>query len=767
MKKLCSYKLESHPGIPLIQHLEHVGNRCESILKNKEINFSYSKDKLIFVVKVMGYTHDLGKATAFFQQYLKEMTDNGSSTVDKDLRSHGYLSALFTYLQLKKIDENIALLAFIIVRKHHGDLDNIDIECAFSSIDKKSRKKILKKQLESIDYKEFNNIIKELPLQEVKEEEVLEALEQVSEEAEELEENIESNQDLEDYLLYKFLYSLLIFSDKEDAIFHAPQDIVYDIPFDIVDKYKKLKFKGEMSKLDKVRNDIYDDVINSIRSVPGRIMSITVPTGTGKTLTALAAALNLKDVLKTDMRIIYCLPFTSIIDQNFDVYNDIIKKVMGEEKCTSDRVLKHHHLSDFNYSSETKNFDGNESKFLTENWNSQIVVTTFMQFFNVMFSNHNSQLVKYQSLANSIVLLDEIQSIPYKYWLIINKMLQAMAEKLNIYFILITATQPLIFNKGEINELVPKSEDYFKIFKRTKLHINLDKIDIDEFLDKIQNLIEGDQQKNILIILNTVRVTQTVFKTIKNMELENTEIYFLSTGIVPKERRIRIDDIKKSKQRKIVVSTQLIEAGVDIDMDVVVRDMATLDSINQSAGRCNREYRGEYLGDVYICNLDNSFIYDKLLIDKTKEILNGKTIIYEEDYLKLNDYYFNLVSNDMSKDNSKKLITSVNALKFKDISNDFKLIDVQQKVSLFIECDGEAASVWNKYKEILKEKDPFNIKEKFQNIKKDFYDHVITVFKNKAREEADKGIVFVPNDALCGVYDQDTGYILKDKDVVL
>lgn len=771
---MCSYKLESHPDIPLLQHLKAVGNRCAELINKKGINFSYDNDKLVFAAKVMGYTHDLGKATSFFQQYLKEMTEIGSSEVDKDLRSHGYFSALYTYLQLKNLDKKLALICFVIVRRHHGDLDNSDMEYTFTDREIKNQKKLIKRQLEAIDYEEFNKILSDLSLKKVEAEDVLEALEEISEEAEEFQEDIDGNNSLEDYVLFKFLYSALIFADKEDAIFHECQGINYDIPEDLVDTYKTIKFKGKPSYLGQVRNNIYEDVVNSIEHSSERIMSIPVPTGTGKTLTAMGAALHLKGKLGKDMRIIYCLPFTSVIDQNFEVYSDIIKVVMGEEKVTNDRILKHHHLSDFKYSSEVKSFDSNESKFLVENWNSQIVVTTFMQFFNTIFSNHNSQLVKYQSIADSIVLLDEVQSLPYKYWLVINKLFKVMAEKLNIYFVLITATQPLIFDKGEIKELVPDNKKYFKVFKRTKLHINTDKLFFEDFLIEIEKLIKENSEKNILIILNTVRVAQDVYKFIKELEIEETDIFFLSTGIIPKERRKRIDNIRRHEGRKIVVSTQLIEAGVDIDMDIVVRDMATLDSINQSAGRCNREYRGNYIGDVYLYNLANdkgkeynSFIYDNFLIDKTKAVLKDKDLIYEEDYLILNNAYFEALRRDMSMDESRKLIEFINKLKFKDISNNFKLIEEQKKVSLFIECDDEALRVWKEYEEIRKEENALKAREKFQDIKKQFYDYVITVFKNKVRENDEDGIIYISYEALHGTYDFETGYVLKDADVML
>ncbi len=772
MKKLYSYKLESHPKVLLYKHLKNVGERCANIVKSKSINFSYSKDDIVNISRVMGYTHDLGKGTLYFQKYLKDMVQKGESDVDIELKSHGLLSALYTYLQLRDYNKRLALIAYVIVKKHHGNLENINIELRSDSVYIKNQEKILRKQIEALDKEEFSKILSSFSLKIVAAE-ILDILDEIRDEADEYEGKLYGNQDFEDYVLFKFLFSILIFADKEDAIFHNQQNIKYDLPYDIVDNYKKIKFKNNSSNLGDIRNKIYIEANESIKKTNNRIMSINVPTGTGKTLTAMAAALSLKEKVNKEMKIIYCLPFTSIIDQNYNDYSSMIETVMGKESVTNDRLLKHHHLTDLSYINEEKSFKSNEGRFLIENWNSQIVVTTFMQFFETVFSNRNDSLIKYNSLSNSIVLLDEVQTIPYKYWLIINKLFKFMAESLNIYFIFITATQPLIFSENEIEPLIKNGDEYFKVFRRTKLHIYHQKLKFNDFLLEMQQMIFDNDNKNILVILNTVRAAQETFKHINDLELENTEVYFLSTGIIPKERRRRINEIKESRKRKIVVSTQLIEAGVDIDMDIVVRDMATLDSINQSAGRCNREYRGEYLGDVYLYNITNEsggeycrFVYDSFLIEMTNKVLQDKDLVYEQDYLSLNKNYFNNVYNGMSGDESRKLMNMISTLRFENIEGNFKLIDKQNKVSVFIESDEAAMIIWKEYIDILKEVDLVKRRERFNVIKKDFYDNVINVFKNKVRETEVQGIAYVGYNALDSSYDINTGYILEEGDKI-
>jgi len=769
---LYSYKLKSHPDILLFCHLKNVGERCADIVSSKSIDFSYSKDDIVQVAKVMGYTHDLGKGTLYFQKYLNDMILTGKSDVDTELKSHGVLSAIYTYLQLREYNKKLALMAFIIVKKHHGNFEDINSEFSSISAYIKNEKRNLKKQMEALHKEEINNILSNLSLK-ITDEDIFNVLNEIVDEADEYESALYDNQDFEDYVLFKFLFSVLIFADKEDAIFHTQQKIKYDVPYDIVDNYKMIKFRNSSSNLGDVRNRIYNEANDSVKLANNRIMSITVPTGTGKTLTSMAVALNLRERLNKKMKIIYCLPYTSIIDQNYDDYRSMIEKVMGKEKVTHDRLLKHHHLADLSYNDGEISFKSDESRFLIENWNSQIVVTTFMQLFDAIFSNCNDSLVKYNSLSNSIVLLDEVQTIPHEYWLVINRLFKFMAEKLNMYFVFITATQPLIFSKQEISPLIKNEEKYFKAFKRTKLHVNHKKLTLKDFLSEMEQMIQDNGNKNILIILNTVKTAQEVFKYINDMRLNNTEIHFLSTGIVPKERRRRITRIKESKKRKIVVSTQLIEAGVDIDMDIVVRDMASLDSINQSAGRCNREYSGDYLGDVYLYYIINELgkgygqaIYGNFLIEMTNKVLQDKDLVYEQDYLQLSNAYFENVYCSMSNDDSRKLMDMISILRFKEVEKNFKLIEEQNKVSVFIETDKEAVKIWKEYNDILREENLIRRRERFDLIRKDFYDNVINVFKGKVRENEVQGIAHVSYDALNNCYDANTGYILEERDMV-
>lgn len=769
MKILYSYNLRSHENTLLIDHLRFVGDRSKELIHEKELRFSYSKEVLEYIAKVMGYSHDLGKGTSYFQKYLDDMIKYKKSSVEDNLKSHGAISALICYYNIINIDKELAIIAYIAIKRHHGNLRNFRDECNIMLLELKSEKELLKKQASALS-EEIQCICKELSLKLPSCDELIELISELYDELSDYNDELEENSSTEKYILFKYLFSVIIYADKEHAIFKKANNISYDIPSRLIDDYKIKKFGVADSQ--NIRNVVYDDVVESIGESDRRIMSITLPTGTGKTLTSMSAALRLKNKLKKDMRIIYCLPFTSVIDQNFKEYEMAINEVMNRE-VTSEQILKHHYLSPKDYRKSSLYYEGDEGRFLTENWNSQIVVTTFMQFFNTVFSNSNSDLIKFNTLANSIVLLDEVQSIPYKYWGIINRLFTDMAERLNMYFIFITATQPLIFNKNEIFELAKGTDEYFSQFKRTKLIVNNSAIGKDEFFDFVNKIVSENIDKSILIIVNTIKLSQEVFSNVNKIDDDREKIY-LSTSIIPKERKERIDKIKNLKSKKIVVSTQMVEAGVDIDMDIVIRDIAPLDSINQSAGRANRENRGEYLGKVYITRIEQngkalaSYVYkDSIQLQATSKVLSSKNVILEENYKEISDNYFKELKSNLSGNKSRELEKMMLYLDFENIDKNFQLIENQDKISVFIEVDKKAQEVWKNYKEYKSIDDVFKRRNMIESIKGEFYQYVISVYKNKFKESIDGNIAYISINQLNNTYDKNFGYKVDEDKVVI
>jgi len=342
--------------------------------------------------------------------------------------------------------------------------------------------------------------------------------------------------------------------------------------------------------------------------------------------------------------------------------------------------------------------------------------------------------MKFAHLANSVILLDEIQTIPYELWETIRETFKILGEKFNIYFILISATQPLIFTPNEdIIELVPDYKKYFHFFNRTKLIIRQEKISFDDFKMTLVEYIDNNPQKDILVIVNTKNTARETFEFICNeIDAENIDTYFLTTLITPFERKDIINRIKqKSDKQKVIISTQLVEAGVDISVNTVFRQIAPLDSIIQAAGRANRYYEKPEIAEVFVFDIEelrqiSGRIYGSDLLLKTTNVLKDIEIVEEKDYILLIEKYFVEVRKQ-SDQTSNKLLMAIKELNFGQV--DFELIENRKSESVFVQLNADAKKIWEKYLEIYKNENltPWERKAKFSEIKSLFYDFVINV----------------------------------------
>ncbi|MDD3246497.1 MAG: CRISPR-associated helicase Cas3' [Methanosarcina sp.] len=798
----CDFHLHSHPDKILFRHLSNVGNK--SILTSREKILSLEKfgiDENTFskIAFLIGICHDFGKGTKYFQRYLFE-TDPAIQRGLKNKKEyhHGLISAIFTYYILEKYvnslnnDNSLRLIptiGYLIVKRHHGNLKNAEDE--IRELVNEDTLEVIDLQIKSLEISELKTVYEQLLDGYDISFDIDTFCNEYRSIAGEILKNrrkfvklLKEEQFTGYYLITLTLYSILINSDKIDA---SSIDVFseIDISSELVDKYKVEKgFQSNENTINKVRNEIYKEVTESIEKLDldNKIYSISVPTGSGKTLTSLSFALKLKARLREEKRIkakiIYSLPFLSIIDQNYDVFEDVFKTV-ERANPTEDVLLKHHHLADIFYKTqEDEEFEGLKSLFLIEGWNSEIIVTTFVQFFHTIVSNKNRSLRKFHTIANSIVILDEVQSIPHKYWLLLKQLISGFGEYFNTYFIFVTATQPLIFDpeKKEILELVNNKDKYFREFDRVKLEINLNPMNLNDFKEIIESKVKENPEKDFLFVLNTIKSSLDIFKHLNDLELENSSYYYLSTNIVPKVRLNKIKEIKeKSEKRKIIVSTQLIEAGVDIDVDIVYRDFATIDSINQVSGRCNRNSSKSYRGEVNIVVLKDErkefhrYIYSSFLIDKTKEVLKeSPSEIYEADLLLLNNNYFRKVKDTSSEDESKELLSCINELKFKTLTSDFRLIDDKagyEKIDVFVELDVEAVEIWKEYILIKSLKNPLERKERFLAIRKKFSEYIISIPKKdfSCEEPEDLNIGYIPFEQIKHYYDPDTGFVFELK----
>lgn len=749
-----SCRVLSHPNIDLIDHLTQVK---EIGLRQLLSNNIYLELKEI--MECVLFMHDLGKAHPDFQNKLL-----GNSY---KAYHHAIVSAHWVYYLLRERGHSSldSFLGFNLVYSHHGNLKSPRTSQTYLSASDNSVKKLDFNYLNHIyadylpypDFFSYQNwfnlnskygVIDNLNRRDYK---------QITDDY---------------YYMYNYLFSILIYADKKSAILKTQHDQV-KVEFstwksDLITTYKQKKFPpttDQISQINLARKTSFSETETKLDHVEKKILSINLPTGLGKTLTAVNIALQIK-AKRNKKRVVYALPFTSIIEQNANVLEEVLK--LNEIESNSTRLLKQHHLVDYSYISKL-NLDEGESKFLIENWESEFVVTTFYQILYTLITNKNRHLIKLSNLVNSVIILDEVQNIPTKYWFLINQVLQKCSDLFDLDFILTTATMPLIFStaKQEIVELVDKHQQYFSLMERINLNCSnlTKKINLLELVELILEKTDSDCSQ--LIILNSVSASLKLYQTLLDCELDK-EILYLSTNIVPWQRLEIIKEIQAESMNKIVVSTQLVEAGVDIDFDLVYRDLAPLDSIFQACGRCNRNNKQVEKGEVILFELiaENgiaywSYIYDKHLISPTKKIL-GTEIISENRFGELAKQYYNHIYDYIDDSKSEALLDFIHKLNYDELlsgEQGFILIEDIPTVSFYICINDEATKLLLDLEEVIATEyiDKFARIVKIKDIKRKMSQYIVSVPKKFALNNQDE-LFIIDSDNLSTYYDAKTGF---------
>ena len=299
------------------------------------------------------------------------------------------------------------------------------------------------------------------------------------------------------------------------------------------------------------------------------LFRLTVPTGGGKTIASLAFAL--RHAVKHHMdRIIYVIPYTSIIEQNAGVFREIL----GDQN-----VLENHCNVDYESTEELK-----PMQLASENWDKPVIVTTNVQFFESLFANKSSKCRKLHNMANSVIIFDEAQMLPNDYLKPCLTAIEELVINYEVSAVLCTATQPALDpffkNIKQITELCPRMEKQFTFFKRVHFE-NMGKLSE----EALKNYLMEETQA--LCIVNTKKRAQKIYH-----ELKGEGVFHLSTSMYPKHRKRVLKQVKErleNKEKCLLISTSLVEAGVDLDFCTVYRQIAGVDSMIQAAGRCNRE----------------------------------------------------------------------------------------------------------------------------------------------------------------------------------
>lgn len=452
---------------------------------------------------------------------------------------------------------------------------------------------------------------------------------------------------------------------------------------DLLDNFNRyMEGKEQNSKdtpLNRIRREVRRRCVDSASQQMG-VFSLTVPTGGGKTLSSLAFALN--HAVKYNLeRIIYVIPYTSIIEQNADVF----RKAIGEEN-----VIEHHS----NLAEEKEN---DRTKLASENWDAPVVVTTSVQFFESLFSSKPSRCRKLHNIVNSVVVLDEAQMLPVNYLEPILKTMKLLVKRYHVSIVLSTATQPALKEHNiagiefpgfeKITEIMGDevSELYDKL-TRVKVHMPENFETPKPWNELAEELVQYPQ---VLCIVSDRKSCRELHSLMPD------GTFHLSALMCGAHRSRKIKEIKEKLEKGEqvrVISTQLVEAGVDIDFPVVYRAMAGLDSIAQAAGRCNREGKNES-GNLVVFN--GPRMVPAGILRKAENTLRNilpeikPNIIGPASFERFfTELYWK--ANSLDSEGIVELLSNNSNISFKTASSKFKLIDDTIQKTILVRYDDKS-----------------------------------------------------------------------------
>ena len=624
----------------------HPNKLLENHIKNM---ISPDDDELGKQVKLF---HDIAKLKNNFQIYIRDTSN------DKLDKNHSLLSAYF-FLLNSKFDEILTLFGFLAIVSHHGDVVNLMTLA-------REANKFFKNQKELEQWDEVAGAAKNIKIYSglsTKKDEFLDR-------AEKLRQYLVLSQyrhkfTYEDFINFKSLYSNLIYSDKFEAIFGIPKQQTKYIPIDVLES--DIQNLSPNEKRDAFRNFVLNNFDKE-----RKLFTLTAPTGYGKTLTALNFALKFNKP-----RIIYALPFTSIIDQTYDIVAKIYKN-------SDILVSKAHHKTTIGEENLTKEDRYSKIKFLMESFSGEINITTLYQLIFALFGNKNKDNVKFNQLKNSVVIIDEAQAIPYNFRKDFILLCEIISQRLDTIFIFMSATMPVIKSENfkEISNL-----DYFS--KQDRYVIKwLDIGGEDELLEKI---CEAASDKNTLVVVNTIKKAQELFTKLR----DKFSCFCLNGYMYDDHKRATIEAVRcaidKSKvdplaSKILLISTQSIEAGVDLDFDIGFREVSPISSIIQTAGRVNRHF-GATRGELYVFPEISKFtnlIYGDLY-KVSGAILSDlkQKEVRESEILEISNLYFQKISNQLENLHIK---SEIEKLEFENINQKIEeIMNDNYKQTIIIE----------------------------------------------------------------------------------
>lgn len=552
----------------------------------------------------------------------------------------------------------------------------------------------------------------------------------------------------------RYLFSCLTDADFIDTERFATPNTDRGIDGDFQKAYEKVceklnSFKIE-TKLQESRSIIQEQVYKSVES-NANVYTLNMPTGSGKTLCSIRAALKTA-IENKKKRIIYVIPYVSIIEQTAKVFEDIFGDVLP--------VLQHHSNYDFD---DDKNEDENEItseklKRSCENWDAKLIVTTNIQFFESLYHYKGRRLRKLHNLADSVIIFDEIHMLPIDYIQPCLRAIGYVTKYLNSTAILMSATMPNYdkfmerYMSGVKIENAVKDTSLFNVFDKCRYEY-IGKCELASLAEKAQ------EYDNALIIVNKRKTARELY------DICSGNKYHLSTYMTPLHRSEIIAKIKEDIKNGInttVISTSLIEAGVDLDFKAVFREIAGIDNVLQSGGRCNREGKMD-MGDVFVFETDGGNYQTKKKSDIIIRANITRNLFEEFENIStdkcIKEYYGRLL-NYKEKKIEENTITAImgndlriDGIPFRTYAESFNFID-NQVIGIVIPCDENRG--------LIKE-----LKDGKLSVKRNLQRYSASVNKDEFKELFQIGIIETLDCGVCilantDYYKSDVGLTLEN-----
>ncbi|CAG7629147.1 hypothetical protein PAESOLCIP111_03074 [Paenibacillus solanacearum] len=621
-----------------IAHIRESDNQIQTVEEHllgvKALAESYGeKLEVKHLTGLAGMLHDLGKYTRHFRDYILAAASTPSAppkrgSVDHSTAGGRLLYELFHISRSNPCKGIVAEVVGNAIISHHSylhDFLSIDLESAYLQRVRDKKCPELD-DFESIRQAFFGNVMSE--------EEFHDYVEKAAAELERfLMKPTPVNSEAKLMFLTKFVFSALIDADRTNTrIFeanrpdepaHNNRELFNACYVKLMNKIQSFKEQPETKSAIHLLRSEMSEQCEQFAVKPSGIYTLSIPTGGGKTLASFRYALKHASVYGKK-RIIYVVPYTTIIEQNAEE----IRKIVGDEAV----VIEHHSNVIEDTLDDDENQDGlantqQKAKLAKDNWDAPIIFTTMVQFLNVFYAYGSRNSRRLHNLCESVIIFDEVQKVPISCVSLFNQALNFLKAYGQSSIVLCTATQPaldFVKHKLDINlsaEMIGRLDDVIDAFKRVEV---IDKATEESFtnaklVDFIETAVSEDGVNSVLIILNTKAVVKDLYRQLKTRG-SGIPVYHLSTSMCAAHRSEILEEVKGQLSvgnKVICISTQLIEAGVDISFDCVIRSLAGLDSIAQAAGRCNRHGK-KGIQRVYVID------HAEESLSRLKEIKVGK-----------------------------------------------------------------------------------------------------------------------------------------------